>query len=968
MVSWFNVLSHRFAFSLVGKTEDERGEIEKVVLEAISEYNLCLDAEEFWDWMEEQGDPCGVILMVEKEEGKGSARGQSGEGEKQMSGGKDGGHVTPFVLFQGWNEEEKKGTDQHLVGYKNGDTFEGIHRVSIQELLTSWAIQKKVKGVTATRSGTGGKDDSLDRFVPTVDGMIDGRHVLSGLFTPGVGDKCQRPEELANRPSSIFIPFAFWARIQKMSEGSQEAFEMGAIGEIPLKGHISAAVLAQYLIESLKETRREETGKGESLAKRLKVAGQKVLDFLWAAHNHLVTPVETSPAGKDIKSLLWHSECLNMLTKAHKMEGYSTTEGRADWRDSTPNRGPGQQEGPGTGDESFKTPDHRPSDPSGGRLRRAHLQDFSGKKKTESGAKEGDDKEMSKGWTYNREDNEEEPREGQRGINDDPKSVPREGGLFQGRTSGAGSRDASPNPRSPKKGQRDQTKVGDTNQQPSELPPLPERDSRAPAGRPPVFATTTQGRYQGQTGTVSFQEEMTDMKTAIIAIAENQRTFMAVAKEIHETNKSSRERDIRKDYHKKPISRWVGQGAEVLKILSAKDGWDTASSPEFHKLTPQAEQLFDLLPGQAIDLVRQAARFGNWPGGILRVGLSQFVKRGLINRRPRARPEAFSVLFFHPADEEEEDDPDFELQQTRETFNEKREISEHVVKAVSKSKIFLPERVHQAIDMIRSAIGFLKYVCGPDTIAVSGYQEGIDLIDKDREAFERASRASPQFLLHFLCLLDREFQNFLNEVVLVTNSPTPIQALVARGKQTSMEDAIYSLLSPWLNHSVAFSFQAPEELEAMIRPNASLKGGLREIGSKSASDPTSTTNASGGKGRSSLSTRSSSRSGGGSSNDSPGWWHQLSEGERIDDWRVPAGRRFGDFFNSSKSDNTQGMPKVPHHRTGRNTYICLKHQLDTCGRGAYCNFAHVLAKTLPLDTKKAMTDKIRSVYAKGGDS
>ncbi|MBM3302057.1 MAG: hypothetical protein FJY85_19165 [Deltaproteobacteria bacterium] len=183
-----------------------------------------------------------------------------------------------------------------------------------------------------------------------------------------------------------------------------------------------------------------------------------------------------------------------------------------------------------------------------------------------------------------------------------------------------------------------------------------------------------------------------------------------------------------------------------------------------------------------------------------------------------------------------------------------------------------------------------------------------------------------------------------------------------------MEDAIYSLLSPWLNHSVAFSFQAPEELEAMIRPNASLKGGLREIGSKSASDPTSTTNASGGKGRSSLSTRSSSRSGGGSSNDSPGWWHQLSEGERIDDWRVPAGRRFGDFFNSSKSDNTQGMPKVPHHRTGRNTYICLKHQLDTCGRGAYCNFAHVLAKTLPLDTKKAMTDKIRSVYAKGGDS
>lgn len=859
-------------------------------------------------------------------------------------------------------------------------------------MLSSLRIKKKVKGITSTRSGTSGKDDSLDRFVPTLDGLIEGRHEMSGVFTPSVGDKCKRPEELANRPSSIYIPFGFWMMMVKTSEETQGISGTVKIGELPIKGHISASNLAKHLAATIDYIKKEDAGRGTPWAKRFKVAGQVFLEFLWAAHNHLAYPVEMFPAGHDVKSLLRHSRCLHMLSQAYEGRFATISSGGHTTGELEDERGTNDGGEDYKAETMYRTPENRPRDPSAGRLRKAHLTEW---------RNEGGMYHRTEDPSVDEESQEDEQIEA-RATSGQAKA--RDLGDVHGRTSARAKRtgdamdsedsDSSgefpQNPRPTKKGRRGSSSAGGssskmnheeagggrgstyhaaTTQGHKKLPPMPKGRAIPPAGPAPSKGQFEQNASGDQGAEASMRHEIDDMKTAIITLAQNNSAFLTVAKEIGESNKSSRERDNKKDYQKKPISRWVGPGAAVLKILSAKDGWDTVP-PEEHELTMEAEQIFDQLPTQAIELLRSAAIIRNWPGGILRVGLSQFIRRGLMNKRLHARPESFSVLFFHPADEEEEDNPDFELQQTRETFNEKRELSEQVIKAVSKNKIYIPETTYHASDMILSAVGFLRYVCGPNTIATSGYQEGWDLINQNRGVFERASRANPQFLLNYLCLLDREFQNFLKEVASVADSPTPIRALISRGKQTMMEDSIYSLLSPWLEHGMAFSFRAPEELKGMVRSSSSKKG-FREIGSKTAgaSETGGTTNPSGGKGKVTMNLGSSHRTGGsGSANDGPSWWHQLPESERIDEWKVPTGRRFGDFFNSAKSENTRGMPKVSHHRTGRKTNVCLKHQLETCGKGAHCNFAHVLAKTLPADTRQAITEKLKGVYNKGGDS
>jgi len=93
------------------------------------------------------------------------------------------------------------------------------------------------------------------------------------------------------------------------------------------------------------------------------------------AHNHLVHPVEASPANRDFNSLLRHSECLNLLANAHKAAGRPANLGTSENDDWTP----GQGRGTGPAAETplgYKTPTERPKDPSQGRMRRAHGLDW----------------------------------------------------------------------------------------------------------------------------------------------------------------------------------------------------------------------------------------------------------------------------------------------------------------------------------------------------------------------------------------------------------------------------------------------------------------------------------------------------------------------------------------------------------------------------------------------------------------
>ena len=100
----------------------------------------------------------------------------------------------------------------------------------------------------------------------------------------------------------------------------------------------------------------------------------------------------------------------------------------------------------------------------------------------------------------------------------------------------------------------------------------------------------------------------------------------------------------------------------------------------------------------------------------------------------------------------------------------------------------------------------------------------------------------------------------------------------------------------------------------------------------------------------------------------PDWWYELSREECVQDWAIPLGKKFGDYFGPHRKDNVVGLPFVQHHRTKRPAPICLKYQLGNgvkCKRGADCALAHIRPKDISSDDHQKITEHLIKVFQTG---
>lgn len=1062
MVSWFDVLRHS-SFALASPADPDSGYSQqlKVMAERMDDYLRCDSVEAFWKWvLEGEEDLQGVFLFDESLPGPLS--GSGGGGDSKSPGAIDvaelaGGRIVTFALFSNMEERGQDGHFRSLVGFKEFNTLGGPVIVDIADLMRGLKIDAKVKRVTTTRSTSGGaKATPTTSFVPTIEGMVEKRHKLVGSFTPKAGDNCASPESLIARPSSIFIPFAFWSMIDSRGGAGEEG---KVTGSLPHTGHMSARMIVDRLVELFREPNKSGTGSGNNPqavdAKRLKAMGQSVLDFLWASQNQLTFGVQVRPSDGSVKCLSHYAECIRALEKLDNRKATKSS-GDAESTDEEPkpkrrqprskspkvktsredldsrsmaavkdllkiplkgkkrvaihneeeasesiqNLQPAKKkpymkdgESPNLGG-FFSTDDDSSRDDSvvdeGGVSYKGEAERRSRKEeekrgrnlfKTEEGRRERKEEDQNKstgrGQTESNDhgknrwsgamrgaiqygepgyprlftDDELEDGRGGRLVNTKERArVVETGDYMEGTEDRSGP------------GQRERTKG--LFRSDSRLPPLPKgRISVQPQGSP-TFDQTPQ-RQSDQWPGGHDPTGWPYMDQEILAnIARSQVVMAEVSQKMQEATVAARARESKKDDSKKIVSKWTTENQKVFRILCAEDGWD--SGPGLPSYTEFVDGITEKTVSKTLDVVRAKASDSGWPGCILREGLSQFLRRGLGNTNKTTRPEAFSVLFFHSADVKEEDDPDFDAQHVRETFNEKKEMTEQVIKAVSKNKIFFPAAVHQAKDMLECVIMFLEFICGRRTIATGSYREGLNLINRNRRTFEIATQDDKAFLVRFLSLLDREFQNFHRSVATFAGEEDPIGDLLDRGKRTSMEDQVRQLLSPWLDYSYVFGFRAPSDIEAMLSHSYSSKGSIREVEKKS-------DHGGGGSSNSGRSSGGGSRTSGDGMpadrrEDEPSWWLRLPEEEKVQSWAIPAGKKFREYFGQGKRGNTSGMPFFKHHkRTGKSAQICLKHQITKdCLRGGSCDFAHVRPRDISMDKHKIISEKLREVYRKEG--
>ena len=62
-----------------------------------------------------------------------------------------------------------------------------------------------------------------DRYIPTIEGLMDGRHPIADKFTPRILDECEQVDSMRQWPNSIFVPFPIVDMIWSIDSDEEDA-------------------------------------------------------------------------------------------------------------------------------------------------------------------------------------------------------------------------------------------------------------------------------------------------------------------------------------------------------------------------------------------------------------------------------------------------------------------------------------------------------------------------------------------------------------------------------------------------------------------------------------------------------------------------------------------------------------------------------------------------------------------------
>lgn len=411
----------------------------------------------------------------------------------------------------------------------------------------------------------------------------------------------------------------------------------------------------------------------------------------------------------------------------------------------------------------------------------------------------------------------------------------------------------------------------------------------------------------------------------------------------------------KRESSEKATSKWLPSWVYLIRVLSADQGWQTSGYPS---TTDAFEQLNETKLFQATMLVRSAARQQKWPGGMLKSGIADFLKRGLLADDIDVEPSGFSVLFFYGESYVEKDGEAFSRQQLRESYGDAG-LSEEMLKAFNKREIFIPRNTYEAVDQIQTATAFLTWICGEDNIAAAGYKMGLKILQENKRVFDAELLRNKSFLVNYLYMLDRTFQNFCLRMLDFQMDASPAQSAKERGMHQIMERNITEAMRPWMVNRIVPNFSAPINLQGKpvtegvvdLHGFASVAGAVNSHGRN-------------GDSRIKIASKDNDVN-----KPELAWVSSLPLNEYVKEWQLPHGKNFSDYFGPNHQGSTTGIPKFKHHRTGRMERLCLRFQLANCRcvKGTYCRLAHVLPSEMPRKDRDTISSHLQDLFKKRQD-
>jgi hypothetical protein len=176
-----------------------------------------------------------------------------------------------------------------------------------------------------------------------------------------------------------------------------------------------------------------------------------------------------------------------------------------------------------------------------------------------------------------------------------------------------------------------------------------------------------------------------------------------------------------------------------------------------------------------------------WSGQVSEKGLMGFFAAGYAAQDIDKQRGGFTIFMFRPVSVHR---PKVQKQihsQVRAIFGNS-EFDDEAVKYYSANDFFLTELVSNLEEQVYTCIRCLELFTDRKGIATVGFEYGLHLLQKDRRLFRNFLGRDPLFGVKFAFLLDRVFQNFVNELGNFHNNERPIQRARQRLKHYQQDD------------------------------------------------------------------------------------------------------------------------------------------------------------------------------------
>ena len=404
---------------------------------------------------------------------------------------------------------------------------------------------------------------------------------------------------------------------------------------------------------------------------------------------------------------------------------------------------------------------------------------------------------------------------------------------------------------------------------------------------------------------------------------------------------SQLKRDKKADKKKSMLSRLSPEAGTLFTLLSARN-WNDGN-PKLPSLTKKI--LEDRDSNRALGEVKSLSK--RWTGRISEKGFLLFLANGYQADDITDAPGGFSVFSFSPLDHVKSSDHKSNVHQVRSMFGS-TELDEESIKYFSKKDFYLADSLAGLEEQVYTCIKCLEMLTRRDGIASEGYVYGFEMISKYKREFLALFRMDPLFPVKFAYLLDRVFQNFVQDLGDFHSKSDPIRRAKRslKGQQVrEIDAAMIGFKTGSLSHLfLPRTLQGHPSKDAHPSTDGGAKGTGRD--KKSRGEPKGEEGAKGKK-------------------PSEEWW--TTNPSPVAAWKIPEGNNFLGIFDFTKEalkPNTEDWPKFAAHHPkakGRKTFLCLKYQTEgKCD--VNCRKAHVIPEKIPEEQRKIMDERFLQIY------